>query len=131
MKQLPVKYNKIIPFPGYFAINLFGTMFVREEYKHISINWRIMNHDGIHTLQALDFVGGNEKLQALGYCIFYILYFIEWIIKLIPSIVTFGWIKAYQSISFEQEAYKYQSDENYQSGRKKFAWIKYIFKFIK
>lgn len=131
MRELPIKYNKIIPFPGYFAINLFGTMFVRDEYKHVNVTWRTINHEGIHTEQALDFVGGYEKLRILGFCIYYILYLLEWLIKLIPSVFTLGRIKAYKSISFEQEAYKFQSEKEYQSTRKRFAWTKYIFKLVK
>ena len=74
---MKVIYNKLIPFPGFFAINLFGIMFVREEYKDQKINATTYNHESIHSSQMLDFVFGNKKLLILGGCIFYILYFIE------------------------------------------------------
>ena len=54
-------------------------------------------------------------------CIFYILYFIEWLIKAIISLFTGFKIKAYYSISFEQEAYKNQKDLNYLKTRKRFS----------
>ena len=87
-------------------------------------------HESIHLQQELDFVFGCEKLYILGGCIFYILYFIEWLIKAIISLFTGFKIKAYYSISFEQEAYKNQKDLNYLKTRKRFSWIKNIFKVI-
>lgn len=127
---MKIVYNKFIPFPGFYAINLFGTYFIREEYKNRKISERTINHESIHTEQALDFVFGWKKLKILGYIVFYILYFVEWLIKLILSVFTFGKIKAYYSISFEQCAYNNESDFNYILSRKRFSWIKYIFKVV-
>lgn len=127
---MKIVYNKWIPFPGFFAINLFGTCFIREEYRTRAISERTINHESIHTAQALDFVFGCEKLQILGYIIFYVLYFIEWLIKLILSAFTFGKIKAYYSISFEQETYANDENFNYLQNRKRWSWTKYIFKLI-
>lgn len=63
------------------------------------------------------------------YFIFYILYIIEWLFKVICNV--FYWkIRAYRSISFEQIAYKYQNDYDYQDTRKRFDWVPYIFKFV-
>jgi hypothetical protein len=53
------------------------------------------------------------------------------LIKLLISLFTFGKIKAYRSISFEQEAYKNQHNLNYLDSRKSFAWMKYIFKVVR
>ena len=128
---MKVIYNKVIPFPGFFAINLFGTMFIREEYRYQTISQRTFDHEGTHTEQMLDFVGGCKKLQVLGGCIFYVLYFLEWLIKLIISIFTLGKVKAYYSISFECEAYDNDTNHKYLETRKRFAWIKYIFKLKK
>lgn len=128
---MKVIYNKFIPFPGFFAINLFGTMFVRSEFKNTKISEKTFNHESIHTEQMLDFVGGCKKLQILGGCIFYVLYFIEWLIKLIISGFTLGKVKAYYSISFECEAYDNDTNHKYLETRKRFAWIKYIFKLKK
>lgn len=85
----------------------------------------------IHVEQQLDFVGGNEKLYILGGIIFYIAYFIEWLIKLILSILTLGKVKAYRSISFEQEAYQNDQNLKYITYRKRFHWLKYLFKLVK
>jgi hypothetical protein len=74
----------------------------------------------IHVEQQLDFVGGNEKLYVLGGIIFYLMYFVEWLIKLIISGFTLGKVKAYYSISFEQEAYNNDKNLEYRTNRKRF-----------
>jgi hypothetical protein len=78
----------------------------------------------------LDFVFGLKFLQFLGGIIFYILYLVEWLFKLIISAFTFGKVKAYRSISFEQEASNNEREKNYPTTRKRFAWLKYIFKLV-
>lgn len=128
---MKIIYNKWIPFPNYFAINLFGTMFVREEYRDRKISKITYNHESIHSEQQLDFVGGNEKLYVLGGIVFYIWYFIEWLIKLLISGFTLGKVKAYRSISFEQEAFTNDQTLKYRTYRKRFHWLKYVFKVIK
>ena len=128
---MKVVYNKWIPFSGFFAINLFGTMFVREEYKDVKISERTYTHEETHSEQMLDFVWGISKFQILGGIIFYLLYFIEWLFKLIISGFTCGKIKAYKSISFEQEAYNNELISDYPVIRKRFAWMQYIFKIVK
>lgn len=130
MRQLKEICNKWIPFPGFLAMMLFGVIFKRQEYCGTPTRKSTINHEGIHLYQALDFVGGVEKLQILGFIIFYLLYFIEWIIKLIISLFTLGKVKAYRSISFEQEAYYNQYNYHYQDTRKHWSWMKYIFKLV-
>lgn len=125
---MKIVYNKYIPFKGFFAINLFGTLFIRNEYKDRNVNKLTINHESIHTAQALDFVFGCENLKIIGYLIFYIIYFIEWLFKTITSGFTLGKIKAYRSISFEQEAYSNERNLEYLQNRKRFNWIKYLFK---
>ena len=50
LKQLmKVIYNSLIPFKGFSAINLFGIVFARKEYKELSR--RTLNHEAIHTAQ--------------------------------------------------------------------------------
>lgn len=134
MKKLEIKYNKFIPFSGYFAMCVFDTIYIREENRNRPVSKRTINHEGIHLCQIEDFVPNpnNKKWRLhLGGCIFYVLYFIEWLIKLLFAIFTLGKVKAYRSISFEQEAYYNQNDYKYQDARKRFAWTKYIFKLIK
>lgn len=106
---MKIIYNSIIPFPGFSAINLFGIMFVRNTYKG-RISQTTINHESIHT----------EQMKELGYVFFYILYFLEWIVRLFTNTKT-----AYKSISFEQEAYANQYNYNYLSTRKRYNWFKY------
>lgn len=100
---MKIIYNKIIPFPGYKAINLFGIIFARKQLKDIDIN-----HEAIHT----------EQMKELLYIGFYIWYFIEWLILLFK----YG-NKAYKNIRFEKEAYKYEKDLDYLKTRKHYNYI--------
>ena len=112
MKQLKVKVTKgPIPFKGYI-MNFFGTILTRKPLK---LSAEHMNHEGIHMCQAEDFAPGY-----LGYCIFYLLYGFEWVIKSFCKL--FYWpIKPYRSVSFEQEAYLNDKNFKYQDTRERFA----------
>lgn len=101
---MKIIYNRFIPFKGFAAINLFGLCFARKECKPIVPH--CINHERIHTAQ----------MKELGYIGFYILYFLEWIYRLIFHTKT-----AYRGISFEVEAYKHQYDYLYCNHRKRFA----------
>lgn len=127
---MKIVYNKWIPFPGFFAMNLFGVLFIREENRYKEISKITYNHENIHTSQMLDFVRGNEKLLIIGGLLFYMVYLVEWLIKLIITGFTLGRVKAYKSISFEQEAYNNQYDLLYLENRKSFSWTKHIFKLV-
>ena len=113
---MKIIYNRFIPFKGFFAINLFGTLFVRQEKGKPEpyVSPRTINHESIHTAQ----------MKEMLYIFFYTWYFIEWLIKLIIPI--FG--SAYRAISFEREAYSYEGNYDYLNNRRHFSWIKYIFK---
>lgn len=97
--------NKIIPFEGFKAINLFGILFVRE---NANIDDRTINHEEIHTAQ----------MKEMLYIFFYLWYLIEWLIRL------FGKGNAYRKISFEKEAYNNENDETYLTKRKHYNWLK-------
>ena len=117
---MKVIYNKFIPFPGFFAINLFGIMFIRDRYKNMEIRKTTYNHESIHTEQMLDFVFGFKPLQLLGGIIFYVIYLFEWLVRLLlPG-------NAYRNISFEKEAYTNDKNQEYIKARKRFSWIKYF-----
>lgn len=115
---MKIIYNKILPFKGFIAINLFGILFVRDEYKYY-INYdnkydngnHIINHESIHT----------EQIKELGYIFFYIWYIIEWLLRL-----PFG--NAYYNVSFERKAYDNENNEFYLKTRKHYTFLKYIFK---
>lgn len=124
MNKLKLRYSTIIPFPGFYAINLFGYIIRNVKYKGKELDPLTKNHELIHTLQAEDF----SKNRILGYTIFYILYILEWLIKGIISIFTLGRVGAYHSISFEQEAYYNDFDLRYLNIREKWNWINYITK---
>ena len=85
---MKVIYNNLIPFKGFDAMNLFGVVFARNEYK--DLDKVVLNHEAIHTAQ----------MKELLYIFFYIIYVIEWLILLFK----YG-KKAYRNISFEKEAY--------------------------
>lgn len=104
---MKVIYNKIIPFKGFIAINLFGVIFARKELNTVTIN-----HEKIHTAQ----------MKELGYILFYIIYLFEFIIGILKYGNNY---EAYMGISFEKEAYKYQYDSNYLNTRKHYSqWLR-------
>lgn len=106
---MKVIFNDWIPFKGFQAINLFGFLFIRTEFKDKD-NTILFNHEAIHTIQ----------MQELGYLLFYVLYGLEWFFKL-----PFYGKSAYDHISFEKEAYAHEAEPDYLSRRKPFAqWFK-------
>lgn len=110
---MKVVENNIIPFGGFLAINLFGVLFVRkdswskksEERKAVTFN-----HESIHT----------EQMKELGYIFFYIIYFLEWFVRLFIN-----GAEAYDNISFEKEAYAHEKDLEYLKTRKRYAQWKF------
>jgi len=104
---MKVIHNRFIPFRGYWAINLFGVVFVRKGY---TLDDALLNHEAIHTAQ----------MREMLYVFFYLWYVIEWVLRLS------GKGNAYEKISFEREAYSNQNDMEYLSRRKHFAWWKYF-----
>ena len=107
---MKIIYNKFIPFKGFVAINLFGFIFARKEYKPLST--RVINHEAIHSAQ----------MKELLYIGFYLLYLLEWITRVFIS------KNAYRNISFEREAYENETNSKYSSSRRRFGWTKYVFK---
>lgn len=108
---MKIIYNKYLPLKGYVAINLFGLIFARKEFKPLS---RITeNHERIHTAQ----------IRELLYVFFYLWYVIEWVIRLFQYRDS---KKAYLNISFEREAYRNQNNMGYLKARKKYRNLKYL-----
>jgi hypothetical protein len=110
------KFNwlvKLITFNWPLAITLspFG-IYVNQKYKTVeNVSERTKNHEMIHWGQQLE----------LLIIIFYILYGIEWFIKLF----IYG-SESYRNISFEREAYDNDNNLNYK--RKHYASFKRIIK---
>lgn len=100
---MKIIHNHYIPFKGFKAINLFGVCFVRIPNKMTPHDY---NHEKIHTAQ----------MKELWYVGFYLLYFIEWLARLVFAPST-----AYRGISFEVEAYDNQYNYDYLKSRKRFA----------
>lgn len=123
MKKIKIIYNNLIPFKGYCAITIFNMIFARKKYESAGLSETTINHESIHMAQSMDF-----GISFCGYFIFYIWYLLEWIFKL-PSAL-FGYAP-YRSISFEQEAFINEDDYEYLKNRKRFEWIKYLFKCVK
>lgn len=106
MKNIKIIYNKLIPFRGFTCINIFGVLFVREEYGKLS---RVeINHESIHTAQ----------MKELGYVLFYVIYVVEWIIHLCKVKNS---KRAYYRISSEKEAYRHQENLTYLKTRKPYS----------
>lgn len=110
---MKIIYNKVIPFKGFLAINLFGVLFVRKnnDGSNPYISESTLNHEAIHTAQ----------MKELGYIFFYLLYFMEWVIRLFIDT-----LNVYRSISFEQEAYHNEDNPDYLKTRKHYSWIHYL-----
>ncbi len=102
-------YNKYIPFKGFAAINLFGVIFARKECRPLSPV--TVRHEAIHTAQ----------MRETGFLLFYIIYIVEYMILLCRYRNA---DKAYHSIRFEKEAYKFQNDIDYLKNRGKYYWAK-------
>ena len=98
------------------GISLFPFIILREKYRddsrYLKKGKGTINHENIHFQQALE----------LGVILFYILYVLEWVLKL-----PFYGSKAYYNISFEREAYSNDKNLNYLNIRKRYNWIKLIF----
>ena len=115
-----VKYNdKFLDTISWFmkvgGISLFPFIILREKYRdgnkfEIKVGKKTINHETIHFQQALE----------LGVIPFYVLYVLEWILKL----PIYG-SKSYYNISFEREAYQYEKNFEYLKDRSLFSFLDY------
>lgn len=105
-----VIYNRLIPFKGFKAINLFGVVFAR---RGAELSEADLRHEYIHTLQ----------MRELHYAGFYALYLWYWLRNLARG---YGRHAAYRLIPFEREAYGHQGERWYtHGGRVRMAWRAY------
>lgn len=95
----------------YSAINLLGIVVAKPTTR---LTARLLNHERIHSRQM-------AELLVVG---FYLLYLLEWSVRLIQ---THGNnYAAYRRISFERESYTFDSQADYLNRRRIFAqWRKY------
>ena len=107
-------YTAHFPKKGFTALTILPFVFVRKDQKK-NFGKKAERHETTHALQQME-------------CLilpFFILYGLEWLIKLL--FCKFDADRAYMSISFEQEAYKTQNDKDYNNARPHYAWRHYIF----
>lgn len=104
-----VIYNRYIPTREYWALNLFGLIFVREDYG--KLDPVMLNHEYIHTLQQ----------REMLWIPFYVWYLVEWFCHLLRFRDS---KKAYRAIHFEREAYDNARDKDYVRRRKHYAWLR-------
>lgn len=91
------------------------------------------NHETIHAIQWIeitivvglilllfDFIFNfHPAWYLLSGVIYYVVYGLEWVIKLF---IHFDTKKAYRALCFEREAYYNEDDDNYIENRELFAW---------
>lgn len=98
---------------SFTGITIFPFVFLRKSYfdgKSEYILNRTIRHEKIHIEQ-------QKELLVLP---FFIVYFLEWLIKLFK----YGKL-SYRNISFEREAYSNKT-EDYLKTRKHYSFIKYL-----
>lgn len=110
---MKIYYSKRFPPKGFAAINLFGIIIGRKEYGDLSKYE--LNHEKIHSRQIVE----------LLWVFFYLLYFIEWLVRLIQYR---NRLTAYYNISFEREAYSNDKNLNYLEDRRWYAFVNYVYK---
>ena len=134
---MKILINNLIPFPGYTAMNIFGILFVRKD-RQSSVTGTVINHERIHTEQQKEVTIVGAVLAAafwyflswwslLFLLLFYGWYILEWVFK----VFWYGELQiAYHAIGFEKEAFCNEADFSYLDSRKRFAWLKYIFRSV-
>lgn len=105
--------NRLIPFKGYKAVNLFGILFVRSEcFPLDAVDER---HEEIHT----------KQMREMLYVGFYLWYLAEWLVRLL---ICRDFKKAYRNISFEQEARYGEGCRYYLDVRRRWSWFTFLIK---
>lgn len=125
---------KNLLFAGYNTITLavwVCTRFKTEE----TMPQRIRNHECTHVRQWVEcmiassiviwtlvvFAGVSAWWFSLAFFMFYILYVLEWLVKLL-----FYGKKAYRNVSFEREAHANENNGTYLENSGYFEWFKYL-----
>lgn len=107
-------YTAHFPKKGFAALTIWPFVFVRKDIKK-GFSDIAERHETTHALQQIE----------CAFLFFFILYGLEWLIKLF--FCKFDRDRAYMSISFEQEAYEHQDEVFYNDVRKHYAFARYIF----
>ena len=134
-----IRYNsrlaKMLPWGNFNTITLAAWVCTKCKNKE-EMPQHIRNHECIHARQWVEcmlasgviiwalvlFADISAWWFSLSFLMFYILYVLEYLIKLIPC-----GNDAYRNISFEREAYDNQYDSNYLENGDYFMWLHYFF----
>lgn len=113
--------NRLLPLPGFAAINLFGLLFTR---KGVTVDDTLLRHEEIHTRQ----------MREMGYLPFYLWYLAEWTVRVLYRLLALPFTPraerrrrlydAYARLWFEREAYLHADDPAYLSRRRPYAWLR-------
>lgn len=105
-----IVFKYLVP-KGYIGITIFP--FILLKSADLKSDSKLVNHERIHLRQQLE----------LLVVIFYAWYLIEFLLR----IAYFrNWKKAYQSLSFEREAYTNEKDLDYLKSRPWFNYLSYM-----
>lgn len=133
-----IRYNsrlaKMFLWGNFSTITLAAWVCTKYKSKEEMPQW-MRNHECTHARQWVEcmlasgviiwalilFAGISAWWFMLSFLMFYILYVLEYLIKLIP----YG-CDAYRNISFEREAYSNQYDSNYLENGDYFMWLHYL-----
>ena len=103
--------SKLMVPKGFVGITIFPFIILKKEgLKQDKI---LINHEKIHLKQQ----------QELLLLLFYIIYSLEWLIKLL--IYKNGYL-TYKNLSFEREAYQNENNISYLKNRKTWSFINYF-----
>ena len=120
--------------PGYSTITIMA--WVLTKYKNDKdMPQHVRNHEAIHIRQWAEcmiasgvviwvlvlFANISVWWLLLSVCMFYVLYVLEWLFKLI-----FYGKEAYRNLSFEREAYDSQLNGDYLANSGYFEWLHYL-----
>lgn len=121
-------------FPAYSTITLAAWVCTRYKSKE-GMPQRVRNHECTHARQWCECMiasgvviwilmlafGISPWWLVLSFGMFYILYVLEWLVKL-----CFYGTEAYRNISFEREANAGEDDETYLENSGYFEWVRYL-----
>lgn len=100
---IKIVYNTLLPFPGFVAMMLFGTIFARSKYAPLPAD--TIRHELIHRTQAA---------ECGGWIRYYLLYIWLWL--------RYG----YRNNPMEREAFRNMFDKKYLDTRQTKAWRNYV-----
>lgn len=97
---------------NYVGLCLFPFIILREE--SLRADKVLINHERIHLRQ-------QAELMVL---FFYVFYLLEWMLK---SLYYLDCYRGYRNISFEREAYLWETDFHYLEKRRPYQFLRYLF----